>query len=69
MIKVKNAYLQVIVSSQNLTNCISITMKTIISRDVVFKEQESLNGTIDKTIHAQVPLMEVNDVVEKEKQQ
>ena len=46
-----------------------ITKKTIISRDVVFKEQESWNGTVDKTIDAQVPLMEEDDVVEKEKRE
>ena len=44
-----------------------VTKKTIIRRDVVFKERESWNGTVDKTIDAQVPLMEQDDVVEKEK--
>eukprot|EP00253_Pinus_taeda_P032815 PITA_32815 len=45
-----------------------ISKKTIIRRDVVFKEQESWNGTIDKTVDAQVPLMEEYDVAEKEQQ-
>ena len=42
-----------------------ITKKTIISIDVMFKEQESWNGTIDKTVNAQVPLIEEDDVAEK----
>ena len=46
----------------------SVTKKTIISRDVVFKEQESWNGTVDKTIDAQVPFKEEDDVAEKEQQ-
>ena len=46
-----------------------VTKKTIISRDVVFKEQGSWNGTVDKTIDEQVPLMEEDDVVEKEQQE
>lgn len=44
----------------------TVTKKAIISRDVVFKEQESWNGTVDKTVYAQVPLMEEDDVAEKE---
>ena len=43
-----------------------VTKKTIISRDVVFKEQESWNGTIEKKINPQAPLMEEDDVAEKE---
>ena len=43
-----------------------ITKKTIISRDVVFKEQESWNRAVDKIVDAQVPLMEEDDVVKKE---
>eukprot|EP00253_Pinus_taeda_P013003 PITA_13003 len=46
-----------------------ITKKTIISIDVVFKEQESSNGTIDKTVDAQMPLVEEDDVAEKEQQE
>lgn len=46
----------------------TITNKTIISRDVVFKEQDSWNGTIDKTVDAPVPLMEEDDIAEKEQQ-
>lgn len=46
-----------------------ITKKTIISRDVVFREQQSWNGTIDKTVDPQVPLMEEDDVAEKEQQE
>eukprot|EP00253_Pinus_taeda_P005127 PITA_05127 len=46
-----------------------ITKKTIISRDVVFKEQELWNGTVDKIVDAQVPLMEEDDVAEKEQQE
>lgn len=46
-----------------------ITKKTIIIRDVVLKEKESWNGTVDKTVDAQVPLMEEDDVVEKEQQE
>ena len=42
-----------------------VTKKTIISRDVVFKEQESWNGTVDKTVDAQVSLMEEDDVARK----
>eukprot|EP00253_Pinus_taeda_P030095 PITA_30095 len=51
----------------NLYN--SVTKKTIISRDVVFKEKESWNGTVDNTVDAQVPLMEEDGVVEKEQQE
>ena len=43
-----------------------IMKNTIISRDVVFKEQESWNGTVDKPINAQAPLMEEDDVAERE---
>ena len=43
------------------------TKKTIIKKNVVFKEQESWNGTVDKTIDAHVPLIEEDDVAEKEK--
>ena len=39
------------------------------SRDVVFKEQESCNGTIDTLIDAQTPLMEEDDVEETEQQE
>ena len=39
-----------------------------MNRDVVFKEQESWNGTIDKTVDAKTPLMEEDDVAEEEKQ-
>jgi len=46
-----------------------INEKTIINRDVVFKEQEPWNGIVDKTIDAQVPLMEEYEVVEKEQQE
>lgn len=35
----------------------------------MFKEQESWNGTVDKTVDAQVPLMEEDDVAEKEPQE
>jgi len=35
----------------------------------VFKEQESWNGTVDKTIDAQVTLMEEDDVAKKEQQE
>ena len=35
----------------------------------MFKEQESWNGTVDKTVDAQVPLMEEDDVVEKEQRE
>lgn len=35
-----------------------VTKNTIISKDVVFKEQESWNETIYKTVDAHVPLME-----------
>ena len=45
-----------------------VTRNTIISRDVVFKEQELWNGSIDKIFDAQVPLMEEDDVAEKEQQ-
>lgn len=41
----------------------------MISRDVVFKEKELWNGSIDKTVDAQVPLMEEVDVAEKEQQE
>eukprot|EP00253_Pinus_taeda_P025218 PITA_25218 len=43
-----------------------VTKKTIIRRDVVFKEYESWNGIVDKTFDAQVPLVEEDDVAEKE---
>ena len=43
-----------------------VTKKTILSRDVVFKEQDSWNRTVDKPIDAQALLMEEDDVVEKE---
>eukprot|EP00253_Pinus_taeda_P015476 PITA_15476 len=46
-----------------------VTKKTIISIDVVFKEQEAWNGAVDKPVDAQVPLMEEDDVVEKEQQE
>ena len=45
-----------------------VTKNTIISRDVVFKEQESWNGTVDTLTDAQTPLME-DDLVEEEEQQ
>lgn len=35
----------------------------------MFKEQESWNGIIDKTVVSQVPLMEEDDVAEKEQQE
>ena len=43
-----------------------ITKKTIIKRDVVFKEKESWNETIDKKFDAQTPLTE-DDVGENDK--
>ena len=46
-----------------------VTKNTIISRDVVFKEQESWKGTVDKTVDAKVPLMEEDDVAEKDQQE
>eukprot|EP00253_Pinus_taeda_P024740 PITA_24740 len=46
-----------------------VSKMTIISRDVVFKEQESWNGAVDKTVDAKVPLMEENYVVEQEQQE
>jgi len=42
-----------------------ITKKTIISRDVVFKEKESWNGSIDKTIDAHMSLVEEDDIEKK----
>ena len=45
----------------------SVTKKTIISWDVVFKEKESWNGNLYKTIDAQTTLMEEDGVAEKEK--
>ena len=39
-----------------------VTKNTIISIDVVLKEQESWNGIVDKTVNEQVPLMEEDDV-------
>ena len=35
----------------------------------MFKEQESWNGTVDKTIDAQEPLIEKDDVVDKDQQE
>jgi len=35
-----------------------VIKRTIINRDVVFKGQESWNGTVDKIVDARVPLME-----------
>jgi len=46
-----------------------ITKKTIISKDVVFKEQEPWNGTIEKIVDAQVPLTEEDDVAKNEQQE
>ena len=39
-----------------------VTKKIIISRDVVFKEQESWNGTVGTLTDAQTPIMEEGDV-------
>jgi len=46
-----------------------ITKKTIISKDVVFNEQQSWNRTVNKIVDAQVPLLEEDDVAEKEQQE
>ena len=46
-----------------------VTKKTIINIDVVFKEQESWNGTVDTLTDAQTPLMEDFLVEEEEKQE
>ena len=46
-----------------------VTKNTIISRDFAFKEKESWNGFVDKITDAQAPLMEVDDVTEKEQQE
>ena len=35
----------------------------------MFKSQESWNGTIDKTVAAQAPLMEEDDVTEKKQRE
>lgn len=43
-----------------------VTKKTIISIYVTFKEQESWNGTVEKTFDAQALLMEEDDVEENE---
>lgn len=45
-----------------------VTRKTIINKDVVFKEKESWNETVDETVDSRVPLIEEEDVAEKHKQ-
>lgn len=45
-----------------------VTKKTIIRRDVVSKEKESWIGMVDKKFEARVPLMQEEDVAEKEQQ-
>lgn len=43
-----------------------ITNKTIINNDVVFKEQESWKGSVDKIVDVRVSLMEEEDVTKNE---